>query len=281
MSESQPTISLQEGADHLGVHYMTIYRYVRLGLLPAHKEGGTWRVNVGDLDSFQHDSEAPAAKRGEAPWDERLESRMIAGDVSGAWSVVEAALAAGAEPTDIYVKVLAPALATIGEKWRNGEVDVAEEHLASAVASRIIGRMGPRFARRGRPKGTVVTAMPPGERHGFGLSMLSDVLRGAGYSVLDLGPDTPIPSLIVALTRLEGELSAVCISVVFDELLDVTGEMVLAVKEEVGSRIPVLVGGRGVESSGVAAALGADGFARDPDEAVELIDSWTAEPQTV
>jgi excisionase family DNA binding protein len=280
MSETQSTISLQEAADRLDVHYMTIYRYVRLGLLPAHKEGGTWRVEVSDLDTFRQEPQPSTGKRGEAPWDQRLEARMIAGDVSGAWSVVEAALAAGAEPKDIYVDVLAPALASIGEKWRAGEVDVAEEHLASAVAARIIGRMGPRFARRGRPKGTVLTAMPPGERHGMGLSMLSDVFRGAGYSVLDLGPDTPIPSLLAAVGRLEDEIKAVCISVAFDELLDVAGEMVAAVKRQVGPQVPVLVGGRGIGSAEVAAELGADGFARDPDAAVAFISEWSPQVQS-
>jgi excisionase family DNA binding protein len=279
MTDLQPTISLQEGADRLGVHYMTIYRYVRLGLLPAHKEGGTWRVRSEDLDAFQAEAEPSSHGRGEAPWSERLESRMLAGDVAGAWSVVEAALAGGAEPKDVYVTILTPALASIGEKWINGEVDVAEEHLASAVAARIIGRLGPRFARRGRPRGTIITAMPPGERHGFGLSMLSDVLRGAGYSVLDLGPDTPIPSLIAALTRTE-DVSAVCISVVFDERMEAAGEMVAAAKQEVGPHVPVLVGGRAVTSSETARALGADGYARDPDQATELIDDWPSRSQT-
>ncbi len=279
MTDSQPTISLQEGADRLGVHYMTIYRYVRLGLLPAHKEGSSWRIRVADLEQFQSEDEPSSHKRGEAPWDERLESRMLVGDVSGAWSVVEAALAGGAEPKDVYVNILVPALASIGEKWSNGEIDVAEEHLASAVAARVIGRMGPRFARRGRPKGTVITAMPPGERHGFGVSMLADVLRGAGYSVLDLGPDTPIPSLLAALTR-TGDVSAVCISVVFDELIDAAQEMIAAAKQEVGPHVPVLVGGRAVSSIEAARAIGADAYAQDPDQATELIEGWPSHSQT-
>ena len=38
-------LSLHEAADLLGVHYMTIYRRVRLGILPARKIGGTWMVD--------------------------------------------------------------------------------------------------------------------------------------------------------------------------------------------------------------------------------------------
>ena len=43
-------LSLHEAADLLGVHYMTIYRRVRLGILPARKIGGTWMVDPADLE---------------------------------------------------------------------------------------------------------------------------------------------------------------------------------------------------------------------------------------
>jgi excisionase family DNA binding protein len=273
----QTTISLHDAADRLGVHYMTIYRYVRLGLLPAHKEGGSWRVDEADLDAFTQPSVSPPERR-DAPWSERLEARMIAGDVSGSWSVIEAALASGADPQDIYLDVLAPALASIGDKWVAGDISIGDEHLASAVASRIIGRLGPRFARRGRPRGTVVTAMPPGERHGFGLSMLADVLRGAGFDVLDLGPDTPTASLLGAIAKTE-RLHAICISVVFDDALLAAEEMVRTVKAIVGD-VPVLAGGRAVVDADHALSLGADGWAPDPAVAADLIDRLNAARRT-
>ena len=48
-----PDLTLHEAAALLGVHYMTAYRYVRLGLLPAAKSGGSWRVTAADLEQFQ------------------------------------------------------------------------------------------------------------------------------------------------------------------------------------------------------------------------------------
>jgi MerR family transcriptional regulator, light-induced transcriptional regulator len=81
---SSQSLSLQAAADRLGVHYMTMYRYVRLGLLPARKVSGSWQVDPADLEAFVAPSQTPTA-RGEAPWAERLESRMVAGDVIGAW----------------------------------------------------------------------------------------------------------------------------------------------------------------------------------------------------
>ena len=49
-------ISLQEAASRLGVHYMTAYRYVRTGRLPARRDGAQWFVDVAGKmaeDSFE------------------------------------------------------------------------------------------------------------------------------------------------------------------------------------------------------------------------------------
>ncbi len=98
-----PSMTLQEAADALGVHYMTAYRYVRLGLLDAQKVGGTWQVGQDALEAFRSerserspDDGTSIPRRGsQAPWSERFEARLVAGDARGAWGVVEAAMEAG------------------------------------------------------------------------------------------------------------------------------------------------------------------------------------------
>ena len=92
---------------------------------------------------------------------------MVAGDEAGAWGIVEAALASGVEAADIYLDLLVPALEVVGEGWAAGELTVADEHRATAIALRLVGRLGPRFARRGRKRGTVVVGAPAGEQHGL------------------------------------------------------------------------------------------------------------------
>ena len=57
-SDASGHLSLLEAADRLGVHYMTIYRRVRLGILPARKIGGTWMVDPADL-ARRHDNARP------------------------------------------------------------------------------------------------------------------------------------------------------------------------------------------------------------------------------
>ena len=89
-------------------------------------------------------------------------SPVLAGDEPGAWAVVEAALASGMGPDSLLLEVVAPALRSVGERWANAQLTVADEHVATVVTARVIGRLGARFARRGVRRGTVLLACPAG-----------------------------------------------------------------------------------------------------------------------
>jgi excisionase family DNA binding protein len=270
-------VTLHEAAERLGVHYMTAYRRVRMGILPARKVGGTWWIDPADLDRPVANAVGPARGRRSAgepddasAWRDRLQGRMLSGDLAGSWQVVEAAMAAGREPRDIYVEVLAPTLHAVGDLWQSGAAGIEQEHLASGVAASLIGRLGARFARRGRKKGVVIVAMPSGERHGLGVAMLADILTQDGYEVRNLGPDTPAPSLVAAM-RDADQLAAVVVSVVVARHLQAAEDLLSAAHRE-RPTLPRFAGGYAVRDERVAVELGAAGWATDPRELAGLID---------
>jgi len=278
LTSTQPPgqLSLHEAADLLGVHYMTIYRRVRLGMLPARKVDGTWWVDRADLE--RRTATPVRGRRGRgatqaraSTWQQRLQERMLRGDVAGSWQVIEAAMSSGFEPAEIYVDLLGPALHAIGASWRSGHVSVDQEHLASSVAATLIGRLGPRFVHPGRKKGIVIVAMPPGERHGFGVAMIADILAEAGYDVLNLGPDTPVASLVAAM-RDAGSLAAVVVSVVDTSRRPGARRLLAAARRE-RPTVPLVVGGNAVPDEAVALDLGADGWVDDPRGLRDLIES--------
>jgi MerR family transcriptional regulator, light-induced transcriptional regulator len=204
------SITLNEAAERLGVHYMTAYRYVRTGRLAAVKVGGEWRVAAADLEAFVSAASAPAPS-GRTPrvdYHQRLEDRLLVGDENGAWSIIESALGSGTEPRDIYLQVLSPALEHIGAEWAEGRITVAEEHRASVVTQRIIGRLGPRFNRPGRKRGSIVIGAPQGDHHSVPSAMASDLLRGQGFNVIDLGANTPAQSFLDALRSTDDLVAA-------------------------------------------------------------------------
>ena len=262
-------MSLQEAADRLGTHYMTVYRYVRLGRLPARKVGGTWQVEASDVEALKRGDEPVVAQRGSADWPARLEARLLEGDEAGAWGVVEAALASANTPSQIYTELIVPALRSIGARWHQGEVSIAQEHLASSVVVRVIGRLGPRFARKGRPKGVVVVTTPAEERHGIPSLIVSDLLRGAGFQVLDLGTDVPAETLNEILQQVDG-LTAVCISSTRIDADAAVRAATTSIRAAVPG-VPIFIGGASVAGTDHALELGGDGWAPDGPGAVELV----------
>lgn len=263
-------LTLTEVAARLGVHYMTVYRYVRLGQLPATQVGRTWQVRADDLDAFMSDraGEAPTP-RGSARWSTRFVNRLMAGDESGSWGVVEAALTAGMTPQEAYTDIITPAMRTIGEKWQRGAIDVATEHAASAVATRVVSRLGPQMRSRGVRRGTVVLGSTQTELHALPLSLFADLLRNARFEVLDLGANLPAEHFAREVHEAD-DVVAVCVGVT-------TSGQEAAISETLGAlrgatAAPILVGGAGIDED-AARSLGADGYARTGEEAVALVES--------
>jgi len=252
-------MTLQEAADRLGVHYMTAYRYVRTGRLPAKREGVQWVVDGRDLAKIRAPGR-PGRRSGRARSERatRLVARMVAGDEAGAWAVVESALASGAEPAEVDLDILAPALRQIGDQWAAGQLTVADEHRAAAIAQRLVGRLGPRLARRGRTRGTIVIGAPAGERHALPSAIVSDLLRGEGFTVLDLGADTPAASFVESCAAAE-RLVSVVVGVTVPGQDAVLRSTVRALRKS-GVEVPILIGGAGTGGEDHVRALGADAW---------------------
>lgn len=283
-------VSLREAAELLGVHYMTVYRSVRLGRLPAEKAaGGIWCVRRDHVEHLRVRAEqlgsrpgtvsrpdAAAAPRRRVAWARRLQDRLVAGDEGGAWGVVESALASGTDVETLYLTVLAPAMRAIGQDWAEGRLDVATEHRATVIVTRIIGRLGPRFARRGRPRGAVLLGAPAGDQHALPGALLADLLRGAGFAVVELGANVPAESFVSAADRAE-RLVAAAVSATTPGNDRAIAATVQTLRAALPQEVLVLLGGGAVRGAAHVRSLGADGWARDARQAVALLEQRLAE----
>lgn len=263
------SLTLHEVADELGVHYMTVYRYVRLGYLVAEKEGGSWQVQRDDLDAFVA-TPTPTAGRGQSdtPWDERLVQRLLAADQAGSWKVVEAAQAGGMSLGRVYREIIAPAMRRIGDRWIDGSVSVAQEHAASQVAIRIVSRLSAQIARRGVSKGTVVLGTPATELHALPLMIAADLIRLEGFEVLDLGSNLPADSFADTAAR-QQRLVAIGISVTAPDQAEAIKETVAELRQLV--EVPIFLGGSAIDGPEHARLLGADFGGPTVDEIIPVL----------
>ncbi len=290
--DSAPALTLDEVAAKIGVHYMTVYRYVRQGRLEASRIHGVWQVSPRALAEFLAEKEMNENRRslrtGSGREERRssdarrrgnyvveLERMLIAGDGRGASDVLQRAISAGADVDEVYLEILSPVLRSIGDRWSKGEIDIAVEHLATSIATRLVGQLSPRFSRPGRRRGVIVTGGPTGERHGLVLAMLGDLLRREGWDVHDLGPDTPARSFVHAAAAVE-DLVAIGISVSSDECLDSARETLKALRGQVDEGVRLVIGGHAIRDLEHARSLGADHWAngaRDFAEYLNLVRS--------
>lgn len=240
-------ISLTAAAEALQVHYMTAYRYVRTGRMPAVKHGGQWWVERSDLDAV---AEAGTGRRPTVEGEPRellvepFLQRLLAGDSAGCGDVITSALQAGAAPTEVHHRLLQPALHEVGLRWASGKITIAAEHRATATATSLIGQISPLFRHPGRNRGAVVVGSVAGDPHGLPSAMLTNLLVDRRFEVVDLGANTPAESFIEAAQEIDG-LVAIGICVVLDTCVDTAARSLVAIRDELPGTA-LIVGGAGV-----------------------------------
>lgn len=278
MADPPDELNLKQVATSLGVHYMTAYRYVRTGRLPARQVGTGWVVRGADLAAFLVSRDGAGAGAG-ADWRDRLRRTMVVGDETAAWRVLEQALAAGQTPVDCTLDLLVGAIDDISGRSALPSAPVAEEYLATATASRLVARLGARFRRPGRSRGTVVFGAPSGEHHTLAISIVADLVRLDGFTCLELGADVP-PAAFAGAAAGAHRLVAVGIGMARPTSTDVVRRTVEAVRA-VDPRIPVLVGGQAAGDPEVMAHTGATAWASDGRHAVAVINELARARRTL
>jgi MerR family transcriptional regulator, light-induced transcriptional regulator len=192
-------MNLQAAAESLGVHYQTAYRWVREGQLAADKIAGSYNVTVTEVERFLSQRLAPTAPpsmlrvRDWAPQVQRFEAALRDGNELAAKEIIDRLSDGNVSTIDVCQELVAPCMRNIGEAWHTGTLSVAQEHRATAIVERMLGRLANH--QRGRPRGTAVVTTPPGDLHGLPSLMATLVLREDRWKVHHLGADLPVEDL--------------------------------------------------------------------------------------
>ena len=148
----------------------------------------------------------------------------------------------GAVPT--LNDVLLPAMKEVGDKFGAGELILPFVLQSATVMKRAVARLERYLDRvEGYTKGTVVLATVFGDVHDIGKSLVNTILTNNGYTVVDLGKQVPIGTIVEAAQ--EHDATAIGLSAL---LVSTSKQMPLAVQElhQRGLAFPVLVGGAAI-----------------------------------
>ena len=203
---------------------------------------------------------------------------LLARDSARARREIEDALVAGTPVPDLYLDVLRPAMQEVGHRWAMGQLNVAEEHYATAIAQSILdglSRQLPRLPRDGR---LAVVSGTPGEQHVLGARMVADFLEGDGWEALVLGAGAPVDDLIALVSDEQPDL--VALSTATAGVLDGVAEILRELKKL--SPKPLIVAGGQLwtlTTGPTALDLGADLVIQDPRELVAEVHERIPPPE--
>ncbi len=195
---------------------------------------------MADFRSGRLDVEVPAAagpSAGAEVDEQGLVEELCAGELDAADARI-AGLAARLAPAELAAGVLEPALVEVGERWFRGAISVYQEHLASGVILRALGRTLDDARRANpRPSRRAVIAAVQGERHEGGVLILGVMLELAGWRALTLGVDVPVAELRKAVETWRPD--AVGVSFVLSRSINKRFRELATIRG-----VPVFVGGR-------------------------------------
>jgi methanogenic corrinoid protein MtbC1 len=146
----------------------------------------------------------------------------------------------------VCLDVLQPVMTEIGHGWQAGEIDVSQEHFASAyVRQRLTSLL--HLATAPRPGHLVVTASAPGDWHDLGVLTVALFLARHGWRVVHLGGSLPTDDLLICLDRLRP--SAVVVSASTAETAAALSELASQLTEQRQAGVVVGFGGQIFEAS--------------------------------
>ena len=148
----------------------------------------------------------------------------------------------GAVPT--LNDVLLPAMKEVGDKFGAGELILPFVLQSAEVMKRAVARLENYLDKiEGYTKGTVVLATVFGDVHDIGKSLVNTILTNNGYTVVDLGKQVPVGTIVDAAK--EHDATAIGLSAL---LVSTSKQMPAAVQELHQQRLeyPVLVGGAAI-----------------------------------
>lgn len=177
-------------------------------------------------------------------------------------------LGRGWMPYDVLTKALVEGMRIVGIDFRDGILFVPEVLLAANAMKGGMVILRPLLAETGAPKqGKMVIGTVKGDIHDIGKNLVSMMMEGAGFDVVDLGINNPVENYLNALEEHEPDILGM--SALLTTTMPYMKVVIDAMKENgIREEYVVLVGGAPLNEA-FAKAIGAEAYCRDAAVAVE------------
>ena len=167
------------------------------------------------------------------------------------------------------IDVLTSTLKEIGDKYERMEIFVPELMLAAEAMKSGIAILEPLLKGEVRETlGTVVIGTVEGDIHDIGKNIVAMLLTGAGFKVIDIGVDVVASAFAEAVDKHNPDI--VGVSTLMTTTMEMHKEIIRHFKEVgIRNKVKIMIGGA-VVTKEYAEEIGADAFAANANEAVDV-----------
>ena len=200
---------------------------------------------------------------------ETIKGLVIGGKFNDIEEEVQRAIDAGTDLNLLINDALISAMDIVGNRFADGRIFVPEMLVSATTMKRGLDIIKPLLqSGEAEHRGTVVMGTVKGDLHDIGKNLVTMMMEGAGFKIIDLGVDVKIENLVETLKKEKADILGL------SALLTTTmPEMQKAIEvlevEGLRDKVKVIVGGAPIDQA-FADKIRADGFGKDAVEAVQL-----------
>ena len=188
-------------------------------------------------------------------------------DQDGADEIAASALANGLEPGTLLQGCML-GMDRIGKEFSEGKAAVTNLVISGVAMNTVLKHLKP-FLQSGevKRKGTFVIGSVLGDLHDIGKNLISMIITGGGFEVIDLGVNVPTKKFLEAISQHPG--CSVGLSALLTTTMPMMRDGVQAIKQTYPDT-KVLIGG-GPITHDFCTRIGADFYSPNPHDAVEYL----------
>ncbi|MHB9024387.1 MAG: corrinoid protein [Armatimonadota bacterium] len=197
---------------------------------------------------------------------------IIRGKKAQAVALTQQALDEGVDPQTIISDGLITGMAVVGDRFKKNEFYVPEVLIAARAMKESVALLKPLLEASGvEPQGIVVIGTVKGDLHDIGKNLVTMMLQGNGYEVVDVGVDVAPEKFVEVAKTHKADIIALSalLTTTMPGMKQVIDALVATGQRE---SIKVMIGGAPVTQK-FCDEIGADGYAADAASAVDLVKS--------
>lgn len=206
---------------------------------------------------------------------EELADNIIKGQAPKVEELTQKALDEGLEPNRVLQEGLITGMNVVGTKFKANEFYVPEVLIAARAMKAGMKILRPKLVESGvEPIGRFVVGTVKGDLHDIGKNLVSMMMEGAGFEVIDLGVDVTPEKFVSAIKENKAEFLGLS-ALLTTTMVNMQGTIDALKADGIRENVKVVVGGAPLTQK-FADDIGADGYAPDAASAVDIIKEMVA-----